>query len=52
MLAALLSGQVSDYTGGGLAQALTHAAGPRSSVPSSVIEAPLLLSTMRHKHPG
>jgi alcohol dehydrogenase class IV len=41
MLAARLSGQGSDYTGG-LAQALAHAAGPRSSVPSGVIEALLL----------
>lgn len=42
MLAARLSGQGSDYTGGGMAQALAHAAGPRSSIPSGVIEALLL----------
>jgi alcohol dehydrogenase class IV len=42
MLAARLSGQGSDYTGGGLGQALAHAAGPRSAVPSGVIGALLL----------
>ncbi|WP_049746132.1 iron-containing alcohol dehydrogenase family protein [Mycolicibacterium goodii] len=42
MLAALMSGQGSDYTGGGLAQALSHAVGPRSSAPNGVVEALLL----------
>lgn len=47
MLAALLCGQGSDYVGGGLAQALSHAAGPRSSVSNGVIEALFLPHTMR-----
>lgn len=51
MLAALLCGQGSDYVGGGLAQALSHAAGPRSSVSNGVVEALLLPSTMRFNAP-
>jgi alcohol dehydrogenase class IV len=51
MLAALLCGQGSDYVGGGLAQALSHAAGPRSSVSNGVIEALLLPYTMRFNAP-
>jgi alcohol dehydrogenase class IV len=51
MLAALLCGQGSDYVGGGLAQALSHAAGPRSSVPNGVVEALLLPHTMRFNAP-
>jgi alcohol dehydrogenase class IV len=47
MLAALLSGQGSDHTGGGLAQALSHAIGPRSSVANGVVEALLLPHAMR-----
>jgi alcohol dehydrogenase class IV len=47
MLAALMSGQGSDYTGGGLAQALSHAVGPRSSAPNGVVEALLLPYAMR-----
>jgi alcohol dehydrogenase class IV len=47
MLAALLCGQGSDYVGGGLAQALSHAAGPRSSVANGLVEALLLPSTMQ-----
>jgi alcohol dehydrogenase class IV len=47
MLAAVMSGQGSDYTGGGLAQALSHAIGPRSSVPNGVVEALLLPHAMR-----
>jgi alcohol dehydrogenase class IV len=47
MLAALLCGQGSDYVGGGLAQALSHAAGPRSSVANGVVETMLLPHTMR-----
>lgn len=47
MLAALLCGQGSDYVGGGLAQALSHAAGPRSSVANGVVEALRLPHTMR-----
>jgi len=46
MLAALLCGQGSDFVGGGLAQALSHAAGPRSSVANGMVEALLLPSTM------
>ena len=51
MLAALLCGQGSDYVGGGLAQALSHAAGPRSSVSNGVVEALLLPHTMRFNVP-
>jgi alcohol dehydrogenase class IV len=51
MLAALLCGQGSDYVGGGLAQALSHAAGPRSSVSNGVVEALLLPATMRFNAP-
>jgi alcohol dehydrogenase class IV len=47
MLAALLSGRGSDFTGGGLAQALSHAIGPRSSVANGVVEALLLPHAMR-----
>lgn len=48
MLAALLSGQGSEYVGGGLAQALSHAAGPRSATSNGVVEALLLPHTMRY----
>lgn len=48
MAAALLAGQGSDFAGGGLAQVLSHAAGPRSSVSNGVIEAMLLTSVMRY----
>jgi alcohol dehydrogenase class IV len=51
MLAALLCGHGSDYVGGGLAQALSHAAGPRSSVSNGVVEALLLPYTMRFNAP-
>ena len=51
MLAALLCGQGSDYVGGGLAQALSHSAGPRSSVANGVVEALLLPHTMRFNAP-
>jgi alcohol dehydrogenase class IV len=47
MLAAVMSGQGSDHTGGGLAQALSHAIGPRSSAPNGVVEALLLPHAMR-----
>ena len=47
MLAAVLSGQGTDHTGGGLAQALSHAIGPRSPAPNGVVEALLLPHTMR-----
>lgn len=47
MLAAIMSGQGSDHTGGGLAQALSHAIGPRSSAPNGVVEALLLPHAMR-----
>lgn len=42
MLAALMSGQGSDFTGGGLAQALSHAIGPRSSAANGTVEALLI----------
>jgi alcohol dehydrogenase class IV len=51
MLAALLCGQGSDYAGGGLAQALAHAAGPRSDVSNGVIEALLLPHTIEFNAP-
>ena len=51
MVASLLAGQGSDFTGGGLAQVLSHATGPRSSVSNGVIEAMLLASTMRYNAP-
>jgi alcohol dehydrogenase class IV len=51
MLAALMSGQGSDHTGGGLAQALSHAIGPRSSAPNGVVEALLLPHAMRFNAP-
>lgn len=47
MVGALLAGQGSDYVGGGLAQALAHAAGPRSSVSNGIVESILLPHTMR-----
>ncbi len=47
MLAALMSGQGSDHSGGGLAQALSHAVGPRSSAANGVVEALLLPHVMR-----
>ncbi|MFE3828484.1 iron-containing alcohol dehydrogenase family protein [Streptomyces sp. NPDC059092] len=47
MLAALMSGQGSDHTGGGLAQALSHAIGPRSSAANGVVEALLVPHAMR-----
>jgi alcohol dehydrogenase class IV len=52
MLAALLCGQGSDYVGGGLAQALSHAVGPRSSVGNGVAEAILLPHAMRYSAPA
>lgn len=51
MVGALLCGQGSDYVGGGLAQALSHAAGPRSSSSNGVVEALLLPYTMRYNEP-
>ncbi|SQD95376.1 MULTISPECIES: iron-containing alcohol dehydrogenase family protein [unclassified Parafrankia] len=47
MFAALLAGQGSDHTGAGLAQALSHAVGPRSTVANGTVEAMLLPPTMR-----
>lgn len=47
MLAAIMSGQGSDHSGGGLAQALSHAIGPRSSAPNGVVESLLLPHAMR-----
>jgi alcohol dehydrogenase class IV len=51
MLAALLCGQGSDFAGGGLAQALSHAAGPRSNTSNGTVEAMLLPHTMRFNAP-
>jgi alcohol dehydrogenase class IV len=51
MLAALLAGQGSDHVGGGLTQALAHAAGPLSSTSNGVVEALLLPHTMRYNAP-
>lgn len=51
MLGALLCGQGSDHVGGGLSQALAHAAGPRSSASNGVVEAVLLPHTMRYNAP-
>jgi len=51
MVGALLCGQGSDYVGGGLAQALSHAAGPRSTTSNGVVEAMLLPYTMRFNEP-
>ncbi len=51
MLASLLSGQGSDFVGSGLAQALSHALGPRSTTANGVIEAMLLPHTMRFNEP-
>ena len=51
MIAALLSGQGSDFVGGGLAQALSHAVGPRSSTANGVAEALLLPYVMRYNAP-
>jgi alcohol dehydrogenase class IV len=47
MLAAVMSGEGSDHTGGGLAQALAHAVGPRAGAPNGVVEALLLPHVMR-----
>jgi alcohol dehydrogenase class IV len=52
MLAALLAGQGTDYAGGGLAQAIAHAAGPLSSTSNGVLEAMLLPHTMRFNAPA
>src|SRR5687768_16183434 len=46
-----MCGQGSDFVGGGLAQALSHAAGPRSSVSNGVVVALLLPHTMRFNVP-
>jgi len=47
MLAALLSGQASDFVGTGLAQPISHALGPRSSAGNGVVEAMMLPHIMR-----
>jgi len=47
MAAALLCGQGTDAVGGGLAQALAHAVGPRSAVANGVVEAILLPHAVR-----
>ena len=51
MVAALLAGQGNDVSGGGLAQPIAHAAGPRSAVANGVVEALLLPGTMRFTAP-
>jgi alcohol dehydrogenase class IV len=48
MTAALLSGQGTDFVGGGLAQALAHAIGPRSRAANGIVEAILLPHTIRY----
>jgi alcohol dehydrogenase class IV len=47
MFAALLAGEASDHVGSGLAQPISHAAGPRSHVGNGIVEAMLLPHTMR-----
>jgi len=47
MSAALLAGHGSDAAGGGLAQALAHAIGPRAGVPNGVVETLLLARSIR-----
>ena len=42
MLAAQMAGEGSDYAGGGLAQAVSRAAGPLSTAPNGILEAILL----------
>ena len=48
MLGALLAGQGSEFSGGGLAQTLAHAAGPWSTVSNGVLEAILLPHTLTY----
>lgn len=50
MLAALMAGQGSDFVGTGIAQALSHTIGPRSTTSNGVVEAMLLPHTMRFNH--
>jgi alcohol dehydrogenase class IV len=52
MIGALLAGQGSDFVGGGLAQALAHTAGPRSTVSNGIVETILLPHTMRYTSPA
>jgi len=47
MTAALLAGHGTDAVGGGLAQALAHAIGPRSQAANGLVEAVLLPHTIR-----
>ncbi|WP_371878682.1 iron-containing alcohol dehydrogenase family protein [Conexibacter sp. S30A1] len=51
MLASVLSGQGSDYVGGGLAQALSHATGPRSTTSNGVVEALFLPHVIKYNAP-
>jgi alcohol dehydrogenase class IV len=51
MVGALLAGQGSEVVGGGLAQALAHAAGPLSSVQNGIVEAILLPHAIRFNAP-
>jgi alcohol dehydrogenase class IV len=52
MLGALMAGQGSEFSGGGLAQTLAHAAGPLSTVSNGVLEAILLPHTLRYNLAG
>ena len=52
MVGALLCGQGSDFVPGGLAQAISHAVGPRSTVSNGVVEALLLRHTIQYNAPA
>jgi len=52
MLGALMAGQGSEFSGGGLAQTLAHAAGPMSTVSNGVLEAILLPHTLGYNLAG
>lgn len=47
MLASLMAGQGSDFTGGGLLLSLSHAIGPRCGLPNGLVEAPLIPHVLR-----
>lgn len=51
MTAALLSGQGSEHTGGGLATGLSHALGQHASAPNGVVEAIMLPHCVRFNAP-
>jgi alcohol dehydrogenase class IV len=52
MLGALMAGQGSEFSGGGLAQTIAHAAGPSSTVSNGVLEAILLPHTLAYNLAG